>query len=344
MSALNRWKLLLDYLTRKTVLRGQPVEFIVETTARCNLYCPMCPRETFKQPNADMSEEVYRRFLEQVARTAEHAMLIGLGEPLLDRAIFDRITRCRNHHISALISTNGTLLDEAGAEKLLATGIDHVTLSIDGTTKETVEFYRKGARFEKLQENFIRFARMKHERRARTHVVVQMVLLEKNRHQAKEFIRFWKAVPGVDEVRLKADETNLLQPERRDASDWKWPCHYLWRGPMYIRHDGDVHPCCQSYTLGGQPVGNLREQTLAEICNNTAIQQMRRLHVARRAGEIDICRRCCTAIPHPVLVVASLLVHADTVRKLIPLVERLSYLGRWPLRLLKPAQLPRGLS
>jgi len=32
-----------------------------------------------------------------------------------------------------------------------------------------------------------------------------------------------------------------------EAKEWKHPCHYLWRGPMYVKHNGDVYPCCQSY-------------------------------------------------------------------------------------------------
>ncbi len=29
------------------------------------------------------------------------------------------------------------------------------------------------------------------------------------------------------------------------------------------------------------------------------MQEMRRLHAAGRGGEVDICARCCTTIPHP---------------------------------------------
>ena len=50
MRAWNRAKLLWGYLRRKSKLNALPVEYIVETTAKCNLYCPMCPRETHKQP------------------------------------------------------------------------------------------------------------------------------------------------------------------------------------------------------------------------------------------------------------------------------------------------------
>lgn len=336
MGFLNRWTLLLDYLARRTRVRGQPVEFVVETTAKCNLYCPMCPRETFKQPNEDMSDEVYESFLRQSQGTAENAMLIGLGEPFLDRKIFERITSCHHNHIGALISTNGTLLNARAAEDLLATGIDHVTLSFDGIRKETFEFYRKGANFEKVRDNFIRFARLKLERRAATYISVQMILMKDTRDQAKEFIAFWKKVPGVDEVRIKEDETVVLQQKIHAPSDWKWPCHYLWRGPMYIKHNGDVYPCCQSYALGGKPVGNLVEQPLVEIWNGAEMQRMRDLHAKKRAGEIDVCRRCCVAIPNPALVVGSLVFHAKLVRRLIPWFERLTYLGKWPIRFLTP--------
>jgi hypothetical protein len=65
---------------------------------------------------------------------------------------------------------------------------------------------------------------------------------------------------------------------------------------------------------------------------------MRRLHVAGRAGEIDVCSRCCTVIPHPALVVGSLLLHGRTVRRLLPLIERLVYFARLPKRLLRPAK------
>ena len=54
------------------------------------------------------------------------------------------------------------------------------------------------------------------------------------------------------------------------------------------------------------------------------------------AGEIDICSRCCTTIPHPVLVAGSLLFHGRTVRRLLPAVERLTYLSKLPRRLLRP--------
>jgi radical SAM protein with 4Fe4S-binding SPASM domain len=337
MRAFNRAKLLWGYLRRSERVDALPVEYIVETTAKCNLYCPMCPRETHKQPKEDMTDEVFQCLVRESGRSAEHMMLIGLGEPFLDPKIFDRIEHCERHGVSTLLSTNGTLLDEAAADRLLRTQLAHVTLSFDGSTRESFEYYRKGARFDRVRDNFVRFARMKLERSAKVQVVVQMVRMERNSGEVDEFTRFWSAVPGVDHVRIKEDETNLMRPDSGHASsDWQHPCHYLWRGPMYVKHNGDVYPCCQSYMLDGVPVGRIGELPLDEIFNSPEMRRMRALHASGRAGEIDICSRCCTTIPHPALVAGSLLLHGKTVRRLLPVVERLVYLSKLPARMLRP--------
>jgi radical SAM protein with 4Fe4S-binding SPASM domain len=335
MRWVNRAKLLWSYLLGAERVPALPVEYIAETTAKCNLYCPMCPRETHPQPKQDMPEEIFERLVQGASRTGEHMMLIGLGEPFLDRRIFDRIEYCERHGISTLLSTNGTLLDGDTAGRLLDSRLQHITLSFDGASKETFEHYRKGARFEKVRENFVRFAQLKKQRGSRMQIVVQMVRMPGNAHEVEEFRRFWSQVEGVDQVRVKEDETNLVQPEgdRRGKSARR--CHYLWRGAMYVKHDGRVYPCCQSYNLDGVPVGDLRESALSEIFNSDEMRRLRRLHAAGRASEVEMCARCCTAIPHPLLVAGSLLLHGKWVRRALPAVERLVYGQRLPRNLLE---------
>lgn len=359
MRAWNRSKLLWGFLAGRERVPALPVEYIVETTAKCNLYCPMCPREIYKQPKEDMTDEIFERLVRETEGAAEHMMLIGLGEPFMDRKIFDRIEYCERHGIATLLSTNGTFLDEKTAARLLNSPLAHITLSFDGATKETFEHFRKGARFEKVRDNFVRFARMKQERGSKVQIVVQMVRMPGNAHEADAFRSFWSSVPGVDQVRVKEDETNLVQHQTYIGSDQgigsdrgagsdqgkgeqgkgkMRRCHYLWRGAMYVKHDGRVYPCCQSYGLDGAPVGDLREQSLCEIFNSDEMRRLRRLHAAGRGGEIGMCSRCSTPIPHPALAAASLLINGKWVRRALPLVERLIRGRRLPQRLLSPVQ------
>ncbi len=339
MKAWNRAKLLWGYIARRSRLNALPVEYIVETTAKCNLYCPMCPRETHKQPKADMSTTVFERLVREAGNTAEHMMLIGLGEPFMDPRIFERIEFCHRHSISTLLSTNGTFLDEKLAARVLDSPLEQITLSFDGARKETFEFYRKGAKFEKVRDNFVRFARMKHQRRSKLQVVIQMVRMEGNAAEVSDFVSFWRTIPGIDQIRIKEDETNLMRPEAgHSAEDWKHPCHYLWRGPMYVKQNGDVYPCCQSYMLDGAPLGNLDHEPLTQIWNSPEMERMRRLHAAGQGGKVDVCSRCCTTIPHPALVTGSLLFDGRTVRRLLPVIERLAYVSKLPGKWLRPPQ------
>jgi hypothetical protein len=88
--------------------------------------------------------------------------------------------------------------------------------------------------------------------------------------------------------------------------------------------------------LDGAPLGNVAEKPLFEIWNGDAMQEMRRLHAAGRGGDVDMCSRCCTTIPHPMLVAGSLVFHGKTVRRLIPLVERMVHFSKLPRMLLRP--------
>jgi len=63
------------------------------------------------------------------------------------------------------------------------------------------------------------------------------------------------------------------------------PWSYLSIGPT-----GDVYPCCSPYVLGGPPLGNLGESTIAQILTGPAHDEVRRSLVSGRLR--DDCARC----------------------------------------------------
>ena len=103
------------------------------------------------------------------------------------------------------------------------------------------------------------------------------------------------------------------------------------RGTPIVRHDADFG---MVYSLTAP-----YEVLQTKHVSFDSMQRMRRLHVMGRAGEIDICSRCCTTIPHPALVAGSLLFHGKTVRRLLPLIERMVYSSKLPKPLLTPSKL-----
>ena len=222
-------------------------------------------------------------------------MLIGLGEPFMDPHIFERIEFCHHHSVSSLLSTNGTFLDEAVSARVLDSPLEQITLSFDGAKKETFEFYRKGAKFEKVRDNFVRFARMKHQRKSKLQVVVQMVKMEGNAAEVDDFVAFWRAIPGVDQIRIKEDETNLaVRPDAGHASGRSGSILPLSVARSHVRQ---AERRCVSVLPGrlpmldGAPLGSLEKESLVQICwNSGAMRQMRQLHATgTAAAKVDIC-------------------------------------------------------
>src|SRR6476660_2935759 len=178
----NRLSIAASYFRHQTVLSGGPIEITLESTAKCNLYCPMCPRQIYTFDNENMDLELYRKVVQDCKDYVEFIWPYGIGEPMLHPGIFEMIRITKDAGIRTGMSTNATLLDDKRADQLLDSGLDYLILAFDGATPETYEKYRLGATFEATRENILAFLRKKRTRRSRMHVVVQMVLLEENVH------------------------------------------------------------------------------------------------------------------------------------------------------------------
>jgi len=164
--------------------------------------------------------------------------------------------------------------------------------------------------------------------------------------KVEDFLRFWGEIPGVDQLTHQEDETNLMRPTRRPTPPTigNTPATTLWARPHVRQAErATSYPLlpgatCWMARRSARSASNRLTQILE--CG-LAMQEMRRLHAAGRGGEVDICSRCCTTIPHPLLVTGSLLMHGRTVRRLIPLVERLSYLFEAPRQAAAPHRRPQ---
>jgi MoaA/NifB/PqqE/SkfB family radical SAM enzyme len=313
-----------SYFRHRAVLSGGPIEITLETTAKCNLYCPMCPRHSYTFDNENMDLDLYRKIIADCREYVEFVWPYGIGEPLLHPAIFEMIRITREAGIRTGLSTNATLMDSERANRLLDSGLDYVILAFDGASKETYEKYRVGATFERTLENNLAFLEKKRARGSKIHVVVQMVVLKDNVKEIPEYRKLW-SIPGVDEIRFKRDEIRFrhmrvegeaLNGQRRN------PCHLLWRGPLYVRYDGLAYPCCYMYDQ--PPVGDLKTQSVMEAWNSSGMVKLREAHLKGDVSEYPVCTTCQAARPSRAVLYGSLALDSLTVRKAVPVMERLA--------------------
>jgi radical SAM protein with 4Fe4S-binding SPASM domain len=327
----NRAAILWSYVARRTVVHGGPKYVLLEATGKCNLFCPMCPRELVHFEPADMPMPLFEKIVEEARRFLEFTIPYGGGEPMLNPRIFDMIRFCRDRNIRVGFSTNGTFNDPERNRKLLEAGLDYIIFAFDGATKATYEQYRKGAVFEETRDKILEFLRLKIETGAKTFTIVQMVRLKDNAGEVDAFRKMW-SIPGVDQVRIKEDEMRfegVAIPGLAAPAERRNPCHYLWQGPAYVHHDGNVFACC--YMWRGEPLGNANRQPLEEIWNNEKMQALRRAHIEGRSGDYPACASCHAPRPRLPVILGSFVADGFAVRKLIPALERLAFTLKLPL-------------
>ena len=323
----NRLGLLGGYLRGHSRLRGGPLTLAIESTAKCNLFCPMCPRENIYFPPKDMDLPLFKKIIDESKDFLEFAVPYGVGEPLLNPEIYDMLAYCKSVGVPTGLSTNATVMGRDASRKLIESGLDYIIFAFDGATRETFETYRKGADFDRVRENILAFLQVKKEMKSKIFCIIQMVALKENRREIPELIRMWR-VEGIDEVRIKKDEVHnegsAIPGDNGSRPPMKHPCYLLWRGPMYIHYDGTVFPCC--YIYPDQPIGNVKKNSLEEIWNSEKMVQLREAHIRGDLTGFKACQNCPAARPRLPVILGSFLIDTHTVRKAIPFFERLAQL------------------
>lgn len=132
-----------------------PRNLIIETTTRCNLRCEQCARLVDKYALADMSMETFDR-LRPLFPHIEEVALYGHGETFLHPQFFTMLEELKKHDIFVYITTNGMLVNERVARRLVELNLDRLSFSLDAATPELFNTIRRGADFQKVLENIRR--------------------------------------------------------------------------------------------------------------------------------------------------------------------------------------------
>lgn len=106
-----------------------------ELTDACNLSCLHCGSNASPQNKNYLSYKDVKNVLDQVASAfSPQSIMICFsgGEPLLHPQFFEMVAYAKKIGFSCGITTNGTLIDSVVARKMVESGLDSVTFSLDG--------------------------------------------------------------------------------------------------------------------------------------------------------------------------------------------------------------------
>ena len=112
-------------------------------TTKCNLKCKHCYSESTDQVAPDeLSTEEALRLMDDLSRWGIGLLIIDGGEPLCREDLLDVVKYASSKGIRATIGSNGTLIDEGMARKMLDAGVMSVAISVDGADAQTHDSFR----------------------------------------------------------------------------------------------------------------------------------------------------------------------------------------------------------
>jgi radical SAM protein with 4Fe4S-binding SPASM domain len=247
-----------------------------EVTNACNLSCTICPvNQGMKRRKARQDLATFTRFLDDNPGL-EFVLLFQWGEPLLVRDLDAMIAAATARGIRTMITTNGTLLDEAWSTRLLDAGLTRLTLSVDGDP-ETHRRIR-GIELEPLRDNLRRLRRLRDERASDLGLDVSMVVNGLTESKWADLRGTWDGIAD----RIQAIPQFVEKPRRH-------ACREPSRGSLVVLADGSVTVCCAD-PEGDAVVGHIADAPLQTILNNEKMRTFRRAHFRRRFPAI--CRDC----------------------------------------------------
>ncbi|MEW5981966.1 MAG: radical SAM protein [Acidobacteriota bacterium] len=132
-----------------------PSRLYVECTAACNISCfqACCAPETgiTRTRQAGMLDfDLFTRVIDEAGPSLGRVDFFNYGEAFLHRRAIDMCAyvKSRFPQIYLYTSTNGLAFRGDAARRLVHTGIDEVTFSIDGASQETYARYRQRGQFD----------------------------------------------------------------------------------------------------------------------------------------------------------------------------------------------------
>ncbi|MCF7957042.1 MAG: 12,18-didecarboxysiroheme deacetylase [Phycisphaerae bacterium] len=119
------------------------------TTRRCNLSCVHCYSQSAnKQYDDELTTEEGLALLDNLAEFGAPVVLFSGGEPLMRHDLFTLIERAKALGMRAVISTNGTLIDQEKADRFAELGLSYVGISLDGMRETNDKFRGKQGAFD----------------------------------------------------------------------------------------------------------------------------------------------------------------------------------------------------
>ena len=298
----------------------KPLSLFVEPTNLCNFRCAPCvhgsenTRNDLK-PLRHMEMSLYKKLVRELQEWEGPRLkllrLAMLGEPLVNPDFCEMVRIAKVAHVAERVDTfsNGSLLTDEIAAKLIESGLDVIRFSIYAAENPRhQEVTKTTCSVEKIRDNIRRLREMRNARGK----IAPYIFVKMFDTYSTENDRFFDLYRGIaDEIGLEKvhnatrySGNDLVKMYYHDSEKEKRANQEYVNGlnkdrivcarpfmAMVINNIGDCLMCTHDPAKGTR-IGNACESTLSDLWNGESMFLFRKMLLENRKHENRICANC----------------------------------------------------
>ncbi|MFH0959946.1 MAG: radical SAM/SPASM domain-containing protein [Pseudomonadota bacterium] len=295
-----------------------PGELSIEPINICNANCIFCAYQYQERPRQRMSDNIFKQVITNYAdmNGGNLHWTVVVGDPLLDPECVERIQYARSFSCIRRIETvtNCINLHRVGAERLLRSGLDVITVSTTGFDVDMYQRIYRNGHYEQMKENLLTLLRRNVALGRPVRVAIELRIDRPVEHiqNSSDFREVIKLADSVDanyyfdswSGKIKPNDLTgnmKIRPNVYVLMKKRIPCAQLWIG-IGVLVDGTV-TACSCRDLNGDSdlvLGKINETSLRGLCHSERLRKLRN-NWFRGEGIPEICSDCTFYYPYTYL-------------------------------------------
>jgi len=271
-----------------------PGHIALDGSTHCNLNCPGCFTGRGKKgmTKGFLKFDDFKKFINKNSWFISTIYLSNWGEIFFNPEIFKIIEYAKAKDIYIYADTNLNHFNDDFARQIVTSKIDKLIISVDGTSNESYQKYRRGGNFETVISNIKKINNYKKQLNSKKpELVWKFIVFQHNQNQIEEAKKLARDLNMsfrldsnclLEQAGLVTD-INIGDPiimQSTDLSREKYTendtvfCHQLWHQPA-INYNGNMLGCCmifdEKYSLG-----NVFKNSFFKVYNSKKMRNLRK--------------------------------------------------------------------
>lgn len=279
-----------------------PMMLVLSLVYPCNARCPHCPytnsniRKEYRDAPT-MPAELFRKIADETGKYGATLRISGGGEPMLHEQATELFVYAKKVGCKLGLITNGSKFTPQNSAELIDAGVDAIEFSVDAANEADYLRVRPGLDWNELVANVRRLVALRNRAQAPSRIICSAV--QQQGIDMDQVEAFWVGEVGVDALIRRKFLTwgvNTLLDDSRSADPSAYldtetvPCPFIFER-LNIDSRGKVMVC--GYDISGNTdLGNVNEQSIADIWHGPGFQYYRTKHLEGRGKDIGLCSGC----------------------------------------------------